>query len=135
MLDEEELREMQKLNIELMDTLVTASIGFLEFCKSHDIRFSGLDGLASLIAKAGRICEEIGKPYHKNPVIDGCDGERKSRKRSGHLMLGIIFLVLLTQHAFMLSAIQSVPNGLPHPHSPNDNDALPEVTIFISMCY
>jgi hypothetical protein len=84
-----ELDELEELNIELMDTLVAASLGLLKYCRDRQIQVTGLDGLASLIARAGRICEEIGEPYHKNPIV--------GRKRNEHvacILLPIIFLSL-----------------------------------------
>jgi len=61
---------MQELNIELMDTLLAAIMGLLDYCRKHSIHCNGLDGIASLVGRAGRICEEIGAPYDRTHIIE-----------------------------------------------------------------
>lgn len=87
---EKSLQELYDLNIELMDTLIVASRRFLDYCKEHDIAFEGLDGFGRLMCKASRICEEIDRPYHKNPVISEAqkDDERPPDKLPVYLQGG-----------------------------------------------
>ena len=113
MVDEnKKLEELEKLNIELMDSLVAASIGFLRYCNEHNIHFSGLDGLASLVARAGRICEEIGDPYDRNPILGPL--KKKHGKSYGlHFMFVVLILSSVASHSLMLST--SSTETLQHP--------------------
>ena len=122
--DEKCLRELEELNIELMDTLLTAVMGFLRYCREHQIQFKELDGLAGLVGRAGRICEEIGEPYHKNPIVERF---KRDKSKEGDLATGLFLIALVLPHGLVVAMVVRVspPNELPHFKSPNGNDALP----------
>ncbi|MGP8069186.1 MAG: hypothetical protein ACLP5V_04800 [Candidatus Bathyarchaeia archaeon] len=54
------------------------------------------------------------------------------RKRKGDAMVAILFLALITPHAFLLLAL---PTEISQPKPPTIKVPLPGVTIFISNCY
>jgi hypothetical protein len=64
----DELVELHKMNIQLMDTLTVIAARFLEYDSKYNMHLEGLDSLAYLFGKASKMLEEIGSPYSCNPV-------------------------------------------------------------------
>jgi len=65
---EQELYEMHRLNVELMDTLILIGFRFMDYCEKHNIAVDGLESLETLIARAEKLVNEIGTPYRGNPI-------------------------------------------------------------------
>jgi hypothetical protein len=79
----DETIELHRMNVQLMDTLAVIAARFLEISAKYHLQIEGLDSLAFLFGKASRLCEEMGTPCRKNPIIvsddryhqNGSDGE------------------------------------------------------------
>lgn len=73
-----EVYELHELNVELMDTLLLIGKRLIEYTDKYQISIEGRSNLASLIGRAQRILEEIGTPYHRNPVLSDAILQGKS---------------------------------------------------------
>lgn len=70
---EQELYEMHRLNIELMDTLILIGFRLMDYCDRYGIDLDRRQSLETLIARAEKLVSEIGTPYCGNPIRHSSD--------------------------------------------------------------
>ena len=59
----DDLTDVYRLNVELLDTLSVVSMRIFQFAEQHGIEIDGLDSLLRLVQRANTLIQEIGKPY------------------------------------------------------------------------